>query len=262
MDTELVDDQKVNARERAGLLAARPALYIAIILAVIMGSYAYKLRTEGIFSCPADGYAATWYLSYCHTPGYGDYEHGAFWFGLEPSLQDSVAHADVLFLGNSRMQLALSTATTADWFAAASARHYLMGFGYGENVAFARELLRKFKPQAKIYVINIDRFFESFETVPAKTVLRDQAAPLRYEVKHLWQLVHRPICRALPAACGKHYVIFRSRDTEHTACRVSASFKARRFPTTPPPIRPRSRAPSRRGGNSCRISRWIGGASY
>ena len=33
---------------------------------------------------------------------YGDYDHGAIWFGLEPAADAAAANAQVLFLGNSR----------------------------------------------------------------------------------------------------------------------------------------------------------------
>jgi hypothetical protein len=88
-----------------------------------------------------------------------------------------------------------------------------MGFGYNENAFFARELLLKFKPEAKVYVVNIERFFDRSETVPAATVMRDPAARGRYELKRLWQFVHRPICQTLTMICGDQYVIFRSRET-------------------------------------------------
>ena len=212
MDAELVVQDNVSSNRKA-YSASKPALYISIVLGTVLTVCAYKLRTDGIFACQARGYTSDRYLSYCHNSGYGDYEHGAFWFGLESSIQDHVADAEVMFLGSSRMQLALSTDATADWFSSISARYYLMGFGYNENAAFAQELLLKFKPQAKVYVVNIDRFFERSETVPARTVMRDPAARGRYEVKRLWQFVHRPICQGFPIICGDRYVIFRSRET-------------------------------------------------
>jgi len=212
MEVELVVQNNIPS-DRNAFSASRPALYISIILGVVLAVCAYKVRTDGIFACQAVGYTSDRYLSYCHNSGYGDYEHGAFWFGLEPSIQNFATGAEVLFLGSSRMQLALSTRTTADWFASISARYYLMGFGYNENAVFARELLLKFKPKAKVYVVNIERFFDRTETVPAATVMRDPEARARYEVKRLWQLVHRPICQNLPVICGDQYVIFRSRET-------------------------------------------------
>jgi hypothetical protein len=58
----------------------------------------------------------------------GDYEHGAFEFNLEPTAQNFAKNVDVLFLGNSRLQVAFSTVATTNWFSAASARYYLLGF--------------------------------------------------------------------------------------------------------------------------------------
>src|SRR6266849_1049503 len=155
MDAELVVQDDISSDRKASS-ASRPALYISIILGVVLAVCTYKIRTDGIFACQADGYTSDRYLSYCHNSGYGDYEHGAFWFGLEPSIQNYAASAEVLFLGSSRTQLAFSTVATAEWFSSASARYYLMGFGYNENALFARELLLKFKPQAKVYVVNIE----------------------------------------------------------------------------------------------------------
>ena len=89
--------------------AVRPALYLVILVFSLLAALGYKLRTDGVFACPASGYGSDHYLAYCQTGGYGDYDHGAFWFGLEPEAQRAATDADVLFLGNSRMQFAFST---------------------------------------------------------------------------------------------------------------------------------------------------------
>jgi hypothetical protein len=196
-----------------GLFASRQVVYICLILVTAFLAYAYQVRTRTIFSCPADGYTSDRYVAYCHGANYGDYEHGAFQFDLEPSVRNSVTNADVLFLGNSRLQVAFSTAATADWFSAASARYYLMGFSYFENVIFAEELLRKIRPRASVYVINIDDFFDRSQTVPVKAIFHDPEARSRYEMKRFWQSVHEPICKMFTALCGHKFVVFRSRDT-------------------------------------------------
>jgi hypothetical protein len=176
-------------------------------------AYTYEFRTNTIFACQADGYNSDRYVAYCNGVNYADYEHGAFQFDLEPSAQDFLRNADVLFLGTSRVQFAFSTAATADWFAAASARYYLLGFTYFENVVFTERLLRKIHPRAKAYVINVDGFFDRSETPPVKTILHDPEARHRYETKRLWQRIHEPICKSLPPLCGHQTVIFRSRET-------------------------------------------------
>lgn len=206
-------DVIIPRQERKGLFAALPGLYITLVLCAILGTFGYKLRTEGIFSCPATGYAPDWYLAYCHADGYGDYEHGAFGFDLEPVATQFATSTQVLFLGSSRMQLALSTKAMADWSSSVGTSYYLMGFGYTENVIFTREILRKIKPLAEVYVINIEGFFVQSETPPAKTVLRESNAHIRYLVKGIWQFFHQKICQSFSAICGNKYVVFRSRKT-------------------------------------------------
>jgi hypothetical protein len=211
METELAAPNRVSGRRT--LSGARPALYVSIVLGFVLAAYAYKLRTDGIFACHADGYASDRYLAYCHAKGYGDYEHGAFWFGLEPSTRDAVSGAEVLFLGSSRMQIALSTAATNRWFSSDRVKYFLLGFGYNGNVLFEGDLVRKFGTHAKAYVISVDGFFNPHESQPVKAVLHDSGARSHYEAKRLWQLVHEDLCQGLPALCGKRYTIFRSRRT-------------------------------------------------
>jgi hypothetical protein len=213
IDVPLTSDDSILRRVREGIVAARSASYILIIIIVVFATYAYKLRAEGIFSCQANGYSAHQYLAYCQAVGYGDYEHGAFWFDLEPRAEEFASRADVIFLGNSRMQLAFSTGATADWFSSSSAQYYLLGFSAGGNSAFADKLLGKLRPQAKAYVINVDPFFEQRASRSAQTVMTDPAAPNRYRAKLLWQRIHAPICESLPAVCRDQYVVFRSRET-------------------------------------------------
>jgi hypothetical protein len=200
-------------KKREGLLASTITVYICIVLVASLGSYGHWIRTRSIFACTADGYTADRYLANCNATGYADYEHGAFWFGLEPSAQNFARDADVLFLGNSRVQFAFSTSSTADWFSAASARYYLLGFTYFDGVSFADALLRRIRPKAKVYVINLDDFFRQWESPPAKAVMHDPGARTRYETKRLWQSVHERGCKLAPAFCRHEISIFRSRET-------------------------------------------------
>jgi hypothetical protein len=195
------------------LFAARPAIYACIILVTAYIAFGYQIRTETIFSCPAGGYNADRYLAYCQGTNYADYEHGAFQFNLEPSARDSARDADVLFLGNSRLQIAFSTTATADWFSTLSARYYLMGFLYYENVVFAEELLRTIRPRARVLVINVDDFFGRSESPPVKTIFHDPEARHKYEVKQYWQRIHHSICKSFARVCGTKFVIYRSRET-------------------------------------------------
>jgi hypothetical protein len=200
------------AKPRERVFASHLTLYICVVLVAAVASYAVWARTRSIFSCSANGYSADRYIAYCAGANYGDYEHGAFWFNLEHEL-DFASEADVLFLGTSRMEKAFSTTATADWFSAASARYYLMGFSYGEHVSFAEALLGKMHPRASVYVIDVEDFFDPILTPPAQTVLYDPKAPARYEGKQFWQQVQQRVCKTVPKLCGSKGVTFRSRET-------------------------------------------------
>jgi hypothetical protein len=195
------------------LLADRPGPYALLLLVAAFAAASYSLRVNGIFSCQATGYGRDRYLSYCQATSYGDYDHGAIWYDLEPVVDDAATGADVLFLGNSRMQLGLSTRATADWFAGLRSSYYLLGFSHNGNYNFEAPLVRKLHPRARVYVINLDLFFEPIQTGPAATVMGDRGARARYEQKRLWQRVHRPICATLPFACRDEHAFFRSRAT-------------------------------------------------
>jgi hypothetical protein len=188
-------------------------MYIFVILVVTLVVYMHQLRTQYIFACPADFYDSDHYIVYCGAGGYGEYERGAFWFDLEPSARAFAKNADVLFLGDSRLQVGFSTAATAKWFSAASIRYYLLGFGGLENMVFAGGLLRRIQPKASVYVMHVDSFFTRSESPTLKAILHDPEARRRYEVKRLWQRVHEPVCGNLPRLCGHEPVRFRSRET-------------------------------------------------
>ena len=190
-----------------------PVLYLSFVLSAAAGAGVLGLRLDSLFACQAAGYGSDRYLAYCQATNYGDYDHGAFWFGLERAALDAAANADVLFLGNSRMQFGLSTDATADWFSSSSTSYYLLGFSHNGNYMFEAPLLRKLHPRAKAYVINVDLFFEQSETPPAKAVMRDVGAEARYRQKERWQSVHNLICARVPSACRDEIAFFRSRTT-------------------------------------------------
>jgi len=62
-------------------------------------------------------------------------------------------------------------------------------------------------------VINVDEFFERYETPPVKTIFHDPEARIRYEDKRSWQRIHEPICKTFAALCGVNPVTYRSRET-------------------------------------------------
>jgi len=203
-----------SERSHAGHLATpRPAAYTALLFGAVIVSAAYGVWWNAIFACPASGYRSDSYLAYCQATGYGDYDHGAFWFDLEPDVAEAAANAEVLFVGNSRMQLGFSTSATDKWFASHAARYFLLGFSHNVNVIFEAPLLRKLSPRARVYVINLNWFFRQNAGQLVRTVLADSAARARYERKRDWQPVHRSACRWAPFLCRNEYVIYRSRTT-------------------------------------------------
>jgi len=192
---------------------AVPALFVLLIACSFGGTFVYKVRFDGIFACPASGYGSNAYLSDCTARTYGDYDHGAFWFGLEPQAQRAVAEADVLLVGSSRVQFAFAGTATASWFSALGIRHYLLGFSNSETVAFFRPLFSKIRPRAKVYVINVDRFFDDRVSPPTEQILQGRDVLVRYEEKRTWQSLHRGLCAALPVACGNAFAVYRTRET-------------------------------------------------
>ena len=64
--------------------ARRPLVYACLIIGVALVANLYRIRTHTIFACQADAYSSDRYIAYCNGANYGDYEHGAFHFDLEP----------------------------------------------------------------------------------------------------------------------------------------------------------------------------------
>ena len=192
---------------------ATPTLFVLLIACSFGGAFVYKLRVDGIFACPSSGYGSNAYLSDCTAKTYGDYDHGAFWFGLEPQAQRAAADAEVLLVGSSRLQFAFSGATTASWFSASGIRHYLLGLSNSETVAFFTPLLSKMRTRAKVYVINVDRFFDDRLSPPAEQILQGHDILERYKEKRSWQWLHKRFCSALPVACGNAVAVYRTRET-------------------------------------------------
>jgi hypothetical protein len=190
-----------------------PFTYVGVIVLAALCTYAYTLRTRSAFACPASGYGPDWYLAYCAATEYGDFDHGAFWFDLVPGVRDKLRSADVLFLGNSRMQYAFSGEPTRRWFETIGATHYLMGFSYWENVNFEQPLLKRIAPTAGVFVVNVDSYFVPLQTEPAKAVMHDPQALGHYRRKAFWQTPHRFICGEFPRVCGNKESFYRSIST-------------------------------------------------
>jgi hypothetical protein len=191
---------------------ATPFAFTFIVTCALLAAVVYKLRIDGIFACPAGGYGKNAYLSDCTARNYGDYDHGAFWFGLERTAQRAAAEADVLLIGNSRLQFALSGEPTRRWFATPRASYYMLGFSNSETVAFFEPLLARLRPRARAYVINVDRIFDDRVSPPTEQILQGHDVAQRYAEKQSWQGVHRAVCSHLAFLCGQSVAVYRERD--------------------------------------------------
>ena len=189
-----------------------PRFYSFVLVFVFFTAFIAHVRINGIFACPVTEYAGNHYLGHCETSGYGDYDHGAFWFDLEPTIRRSVRSADVLFVGNSRMQFGFSAPALGRWFASQDQNYYLLGFSHSETANFLGPVLDVLQPQARVYVVNADEFFVDFWSGPGRAVLQRDDALARYQTKRLWQSIHKFTCERTPI-CGDTMAFFRQRET-------------------------------------------------
>lgn len=205
---------RVPPDDMGGDAVLRPVLYVFTILAVIVVAFLLSMRWDGVFACPANGYGQDHYLGYCQARGYGDYDHGAVWFGLEPGVREFPSAADVLFVGNSRMQFGFSASALQHWFTDKGFRFYLLGFSHEENATFIAPLLQALRPKARAYVINVDEFFVDRMSPPGRDlIVAESGARARYVEKRNWQRVHRSICSWFSRLCGNEISFYRKRDT-------------------------------------------------
>jgi hypothetical protein len=201
----LPDNENVMARQRS-------RLYVLLIVFASAAGFAYGVRDKGIFACQAVDPASDRYLGICNVDNYGDYDHGAFWYSLEPAAVEAAARAEVLFIGNSRLQFGLSAPELDGWFVRKSIDYYLLGFSHNENYLFFDPLLEKLNPQASLIILNVDNFFEDRLSGPADTLMHSSDALNRYRQKRLWQRIHRRICWPAKFICGHDLSFIRSRE--------------------------------------------------
>src|SRR5882762_4419996 len=113
------------------------ALFAATICVVVLGTY-------NLGNCNRSGFGADRFLSYCETNTFGNYDHGASYYDLEPEAVENLKKADVLLLGNSRSQFVFSSEATGDFFVKRGMRYFLLGFGYGEMSDLPLALIRRY----------------------------------------------------------------------------------------------------------------------
>ncbi|WP_135081578.1 hypothetical protein [Terasakiella sp. SH-1] len=184
----------------------RPFLFTFTIGFLLLSTFvaiSYFFFDIRALTCRGAGYKANTFMAYCNHPAYGDYEHGAYYFDLE-NVNAHLKKADVLFLGNSRIQFALSTNVTADYFNKNNLSYYLLGFGYDEGDEFVKMLQDKYHWQPKVLIINTDPFFTKTSDV-TKAISNHTITEKDYRLKKTFQTIHRLISPVSPQSKGAFY---------------------------------------------------------
>jgi hypothetical protein len=190
--------------------------YVAIFAATAFVSALVTpvaVMTFDNFACRTQPHGSDEFLAYCRSLGYVDYEHGALYYGLEPKVRESIRAAQVLFLGNSRLQAAFAANAVREYFRARGIRYFFMGFGYGGASAFELPVMERSRASPKLIVINADQFFVKPNALsqPAKDAIEGRPGYLwRLMLKMAFQRVHHIICRAVPLCPESEPSIFRS----------------------------------------------------
>jgi hypothetical protein len=152
----------VSVFQVLGVRRVSSATYITVFfcIGILAGVLNYLgTWTASVAACGPGPQRSDTFLAVCTQPNFGDFEHAAYLWNLEPSAIRSLQTADVVFLGNSRMQFAFSTHTVDEYFSKNHISYYIFGFGYEESNEFAEQLIRKYHVRPKSYIINADPFF-------------------------------------------------------------------------------------------------------
>ncbi len=217
--------------------------YVIVLLCAALPSALLGLfwPVIGITGCHGEGYRDDRFLAYCENTGYGDYEHGALYFDLEPEAVRNLRAADILIIGNSRAQVAFSTAAMDAYAAAQGWRIYRLGFGFDEESAFAERLIRRYRPRPRMIIINADPFLTGNGSKVSDPLLSGADRPtsnLHSLIQRLAQDMQRATCGAHVLTwltCGKARATYRS--SIDGTWDLSYMPDARRFPVVVDPAR-------------------------
>jgi len=184
-------------------------LFGAAIAFVVVQGIAFAFLFHG---CSNAFYGLGYYMAYCDG-NFSYYEHGGLYYGIEREAIKNLVSAEILFLGDSRSQVAFSTRPVAEFFHDRGDRYYLLGFSYGETDRFPEAIISKYKLRPKMLVINASPFFVNSASAVAVEILggnrRDE-----YLYKRAFQWIHAASCRLAiferVGICGSRMTVFRS----------------------------------------------------
>jgi len=112
---------------------------------------------------------ASWYLASRGERALDDY---VIWNGFGPTMAHAQA-ADILILGNSRMQFAFPSRVLRRFEARHGVSVFSMGLSFGEQYAFPLSVIRRFDLRPKLAIVNVDGFFRNGSSGMARQVIAD-----------------------------------------------------------------------------------------
>ncbi len=178
------------------LLGRCVAIFAATFVASVALSSATRslpaLRNHQVLEAVTDPPASADYYQVSDTELYDQH---VFFHEIYP-VREALDAADVLLLGNSRMMVGLPHAAIGDFFRERDLRYYHLGFA-DARAEFARILIEKYDPKARLVVVNADWFFVPGVSHWSERAMRDSrfdALKLRFELGAKFRargLVHR-----------------------------------------------------------------------
>ncbi|MGJ5243149.1 hypothetical protein ACQR14_36570, partial [Bradyrhizobium oligotrophicum] len=180
-----------------------------IIAGCLAAPFAYSGKGISIAGCRLAP-APDQFISLCGSRRFGDFEHAAFWFGIERRALANLKAADVVFTGSSRTMFAFSTAEVRAYFAKRGLRQFNLGFGYEDQQAFFSALAVKHHLRPRVLVIGIDPYFNDRVSAPAVAAMHDHWELGRALVKkgEIW--LQPSLCYLRLIDCGREPTAFRS----------------------------------------------------
>jgi hypothetical protein len=190
-----------------------------LVIAAAVVAVAGKLAQFNSVGCDAFDHDRGDYMGYCNTPSHGHYDHAAFAYDLEVGVRESLRAANVLVLGSSHIQVALSSAALSTFEREhPSVKPYLMGFGYVEQDKFPARVIARFKLSPKIVIINLDPFFADTQSIEAARLAKNPGIERANALaKRVWHAVSGAECVAGARSflarriCGSASTFYRSR---------------------------------------------------
>jgi len=196
------------------LLGGTATSIIIFVIGMTQGMLPVKFW---IYPCDPSLYEDNRFLAYCADPGFGGYEHGAIYYGLEKDIITNLRSSNVLILGSSRAQLGFSSPVVDEYFLKRGLRYFNLAFNYWEADTFARRVIERHDLKPDVVIVNADYFFTNKASPTAKKVLsRTRQVETEYFLKGWVQRSHQEICMQnkfgiSKLLCGHKPALYRSR---------------------------------------------------